>query len=481
MTIKTDTINGFKWSFIDTACSYFLTFWISIILARLLSPADYGLIGIVGIFMTFSRVFIDAGFSDALVRKIDCTKLDYSSVFVFNFVAATFFYAILFFAAPSISFFFNENQLVDLIRVSGLGLIISSGSSIHLVYFKKELNFKLLAMVGIFSTIVSGFISVTMAFNGFGVWSLVFSGLIQSGMKLLLLWIVNSQLIKFIFKLNILKEHFSFGSKIMLASFINVLYGNIYYLFIGKIYSSSTLGFYNKADGFQKLLSNNIGIIVRQVTYPVLSKLQENNLKLQENYRILIRFTSFVTFILLSGLFVVSESFVVVLIGIKWLPLVPMLKLLCFVGVLFPLISINTNILNVKGRSDLSLKIEVIKIILSIPTLILGYYFGIYIMIVGAIFSLILVYIVVMQFSNKVINYSIRDQLKDIFPTLKLILFSFTPTYFIMLYLNLPVFFELFTSFILSLTFLIIISEFFDNDEYNAIKKIVLKKINDKF
>ena len=183
MTIKTDTINGFKWSFIDTACSYFLTFWISIILARLLSPADYGLIGIVGIFMTFSRVFIDAGFSDALVRKIDCTKLDYSSVFVFNFVAATFFYAILFFAAPSISFFFNENQLVDLIRVSGLGLIISSGSSIHLVYFKKELNFKLLAMVGIFSTIVSGFISVTMAFNGFGVWSLVFSGLIQSGMK----------------------------------------------------------------------------------------------------------------------------------------------------------------------------------------------------------------------------------------------------------------------------------------------------------
>ena len=158
-----------------------------------------------------------------------------------------------------------------------------------------------------------------------------------------------------------------------------------------------------------------------------------------------------------------------------------MLKLLCFVGVLFPLISINTNILNVKGRSDLSLKIEVIKIILSIPTLILGYYFGIYIMIVGAIFSLILVYIVVMQFSNKVINYSIRDQLKDIFPTLKLILFSFTPTYFIMLYLNLPVFFELFTSFILSLTFLIIISEFFDNDEYNAIKKIVLKKINDKF
>ena len=203
-----------------------------------------------------------------LVRKIDCTKLDYSSVFVFNFVAATFFYAILFFAAPSISFFFNENQLVDLIRVSGLGLIISSGSSIHLVYFKKELNFKLLAMVGIFSTIVSGFISVTMAFNGFGVWSLVFSGLIQSGMKLLLLWIVNSQLIKFIFKLNILKEHFSFGSKIMLASFINVLYGNIYYLFIGKIYSSSTLGFYNKADGFQKLLSNNIGIIVRQVNLP---------------------------------------------------------------------------------------------------------------------------------------------------------------------------------------------------------------------
>lgn len=476
MTLKSKTINGFKWSFIDTIFKYLLTFFISIILARLLAPSDYGLIGIVGVFVAFSRVFIDGGFSDALIRKKDCTIEDYSSVFIFNLVLATFFYLLLFFAAPAISNFFKENQLTALVRVAGLGLVIGATSSVQSVILKKNLNFRLLAIIGFCSTIVSGIVSVTMAFNGFGVWSLVWSGLIQNSCTAILLWIFNHSCIKLVFKSYLIKEHFSFGSKIMFSSFIHAIYGNMYYVLIGKIYTPSLLGYYTRADNFQKLFSDNIDTIVRQVTYPVLAQLQHDQNKLKETYQILIRSTAFITFILLMGLFVVAEPFTVTLIGEKWLPSVPILKLLCFVGIFMPLISINTNILNVKGRSDLSLKVVIFKVLLAIPSLLLGYYYGIYMMIAGIIFTAFLTYLLVMYLSQLIIGYTITEQLKDLFPTVKLVLFSFTPVYFLSDVVQLSSIKLLIVQIFFGIVTIIIFGELFKNREYLLIKSFVIKK-----
>jgi len=476
MSLKNKALSGFKWSLIDTIFKYFLTFFISIILARLLSPTDYGLIGIVSVFIGFSRVFIDGGFSDALIRKIDCTVEDYSSVFVFNLVLATFFYSLLFFAAPAVSQFFKESRLTDLVRVAGLGLLTGAFSSVQSVILKKDLNFRLLALIGFGATIISGIVSVTMAFNGYGVWSLVYSGLIQSVVVALGLWFTNSSAIKFIFSVTILKEHFSFGSKIMFGSFIHAVYNNMYYILIGKIYTPSLLGYYTRADNFQKLFSDNIDIIVRQVTYPVLSQLQQNEDKLKNTYQILIRFTAFATFILLMGLFVVAKPFTITLIGEKWLPSVPFLQLLCFVGLLMPLISINTNILNVKGRSDLSLKIVLIKVVLAIPALILGYYYGVYLMIIGALFSVMIIYVIVMYYSKLIIGYAIKEQLLDLFPTLKLVFFSYIPVYLIGLLTEFSAIMTLTAQVFTAAIMLVLFAELFKNKEYLLIKEMSKKK-----
>lgn len=474
MTLKSKTISGFKWSIIDTALRYFLSFFISIILARILSPSDYGLVGMSAIFIAISRVFIDGGFSDALIRKTNCTVDDYSSILIFNIVLAFLLYFILFLTSNLISDFFNEPQLVDIIRVTGLGLIIGASSSIHSIYLKKILDFKLLAQIGFIGTIVSGLVSVIMAYWGYAFWSIIISGLIQGIVTSILLWLKRTNLeLKFKFKFKIIVEHFSFGSKIMFGSLIHVIYNNMYYALVGKIFNTAVLGYYTRADNFQKLFSDNIDTVVRQVTYPVLSQIQGDENKLKSTYKTMLRTTSFLSFILLMGLVVVAKSFIVTLIGVKWLTSVPYLQLLCFVGIFLPLISINSNILNVKGRSDLTLKIVTLKVLLSIPSLVFGYYLGIYAMIIGILISLLITYFIVIIFSNQVIKYSLKEQFLDILPAVKLVLLALSPIYFIEPFLNFSSFVVLSIQSMLSLILIIFWSEILKNTEYFLIKNII--------
>jgi O-antigen/teichoic acid export membrane protein len=481
MTLKAKTISGFKWSLIDTFFRYFLTFFISIILARLLSPSDYGLVGMAAIFISISRVFIDGGFSDALIRKVNCSVEDYSSVLIFNFAIALFFYIILFITSEKLSIFFNQPELVNIIKISGLGLIIGALASVHTVYLKKIINFKMQAKIGLASTLIAGIIAVIMAFNNYGFWSLVFSGLFQSTFTTILLWLSNNELkVKLSFKIEVIKEHFRFGSKIMFGSLLHVIYNNMHYALIGKLFNTSTLGYYTRADNFQKLFSDNIDIIVRQVTYPVLAQLQNEESKLKATYQIMLRTATFINFIILMGLFTVAQSFIVILIGEKWLPSVPYLQLLCFAGLFIPLISINTNILNVKGRSDLSLKLVIIKIILSLPSLLMGYYLGIFAMIIGILISLLITYFFVIYFTNQVIDYNIKEQFLDILPSIKIAVFSLTPVYLIGYFLTLSSFYLLLVQLLVGFVLIIVFGELLNNKEYLIIKNLAkssLKKI----
>ncbi len=477
MSLRDRTISSFKWSFIDSLSKYFLSFVIGIILARLLTPTDYGLVGMSAIFIAVSRVFIDGGFSDALIRKMEPTTDDYTSVFYFNIVLAVIFYLSLYFSSPWISDFFNEPLLVKIIRIAGLGLIISSTASIQVVILRKRLDFKRQAIIGFVSTMVSGIVSITMAFYNYGVWSLIYNGIIALMVSSILLWLFSSWRPKLNFKLSVIKEEFGFGSKIMAGSFINVIYNNMYYVLVGKIFSPAALGFFTKADNFQKLISGNIDIIVRQVTYPVLASIQNESDQLKAIYRLMIKNTAFITVVLLLGLAAISDYFIVTLIGEKWLTSAVYLQLLCIVGIFFPLISINTNILNVKGRSDLSLIVKLLMVIFSIPALIIGYYLGVVFMIWGMLVSVIILYSVVVLFTQKIIQYSVKEQLKDVFPAFKIGITMALPVYFVGQFLDFPNLAILLIQMALGILLFFILGETLENQEYLLIKSLITKQI----
>lgn len=422
-SLKQRTITGILWSSIDNLSNQGLLFLIGIILARLLTPEEYGLIGMITIFIAISGSFVNSGFSQALIRKKSCTDADLSTVFYFNIIAGTLFFGILLITAPSISKFFNEPQLTNLVRVLGLVLIIDALTIIQRTTLIKRIDFKLQTKITIISTVCSGTVGITMAYSGFGVWSLVVKALIQSTMSSLLLWFWNKWRPMLIFSKKSFTELFSFGYKLLFSGLIDTFYRNIYYVVIGKYFSAQELGFYTKADHFSNLPSKNINTIIARVSYPVLAQLQDDPLKLKGGYKKIIKHTMFITFILMAGLAAVAEPMIISLIGEKWRPSVVYLQLLCFVGALYPLNAINLNMLNVQGRSDLFLKLEIIKKTLAVPVIVIGIVWGVKVMILGMWFNTIVAYFINSYYSGRHIRYSIREQLFDIIPYLVLATF----------------------------------------------------------
>ena len=420
MTLKQKTVNGLIWSFIDNSVNLGIGFIIGIILARLLSPHEFGLVGMISIFIAISQSFIDSGFSQALIRKRECTQTDYSTVFIFNLAVGVFFYLALFFFAGSISIFFNEPQLKLLIQVLGISLIINALTIVQITQLSKRLDFKLQTRISIITSTVSGIVAVFMAFRGYGVWSLVAKTILQYTLNSILLWYWNKWRPFLIFDKKSFKEMFSFGYKLLLSGLIDTLYNNVYYLIIGKFFSAVQLGLYSRADQFQRLPSQNITRIIQRVSYPVLVTIHNDIPKLKFAYQKLIRSTMLITFVLMLGMAAVAKPMILTLIGDKWLPSVEYLQLLCFVGVFFPLHAINLNMLQVQGRSDLFLKLEIIKKIMAIPIIFLGIFFGIKIMIIGMFFNSLVAYYLNSYWSGKFLNYSIMEQIKDILPALLL-------------------------------------------------------------
>jgi O-antigen/teichoic acid export membrane protein len=349
-TLKQKTVSGLTWSFIDNFSNQGISFIVGIVLARILSPAEFGLIGMITIFIAISQSLIDSGFSQALIRKKDCTETDYSTTFYFNVFVAFFLYFLLFALSKSISIFYHEPKLTDLIRVLGLVLLINSFSLIQRTILVKQINFKLLTKISIISSVLSGFIGIFLAFKGYGVWSLVVKTIVQQLAISVLLWIWNHWRPSILFSYKILKNLFGFGSKLMAAGLINTIYQNIYYLVIGKFFSATQLGYYTRADQFNSLPSANITGVIQRVSYPVLTELQDEPEKLKAGYKKLIISTTFITFSALIGMASMAQPMILTLIGEKWLPVVQLLQILCFAAMLFPLHSLNLNLLLVKRR-----------------------------------------------------------------------------------------------------------------------------------
>lgn len=417
MSLREKTINGVIWNSISNFSVKGIDFVVGIILARLLTPSEFGLIGTITIFLVLSEVFINSGFNQALIRKQDCTQKDYSTAFFFNLSVAILLFFLLLITAQPISSFFKEPQLKLLIQVLGIGLIISSLTLVQQSILVKRIDFKLQTKINFLASILSGILGIYLAFAGFGVWSLVARSLSNRGFISLFLWIWNRWRPDWIFNKESFQNLFGFGSKLLLSGLLGTLLNNLNYLIIAKYFSAQELGYFTRAEMFKKLPSENVSSIITTVAYPVLAKVQNDNILLKRYFRKMFTNTFFIIIILMVGLAAISESLILVLIGDKWLPSVVLLQLLCFTGIMYPLNSMNINILNVVGRSDLYLKLQLIVQVLAIPNIFIGIFFGVKALIIGMNVISLIGYIIFNIESNKVLNYSIREQIIDILPS----------------------------------------------------------------
>ncbi len=375
--LKEKTLSGVKWSAIGNILTKGVTFLIGLILARLLSPADYGVTGMVGIFFAIAGTFIESGFGSALIRKQDCTDIDYSTAFYFNAVVGLFFCLLLSLAAPFIAEFFKTPILEGIVVVMSINMFISSLCIVQGTRLTAAVDFKSKAKIGLTTTIFSGVVGIVMAYNGYGVWSLVWQGVFANILRTILLLFTTKWYPKWQFSKESFKYLFSFGSKILTASMLHTIYCNLTTLIIGKYYSAKDLGYYSRGESLASLPSTNITAILRNVSYPILSKIQDDDKRLIQVYRKYIAVTSLVIFFGMFLLAALAKPLILTLLTDKWLQSVIFLQVFCFALMFDHLCQLNLNILYVKGRSDLVLRLEVIKKTISISMLVAAIPFGV--------------------------------------------------------------------------------------------------------
>lgn len=417
MSLKAKAISGFTWSFSENIASTISNFVIGIILARLLVPADFGLVGIIFVFISFITVFTDGGFSVALLQKKECTEKDFSSVFLLNMGFSVVLYLLLFLSAPLLASFFNQPMLAVLIRYAGLTLIINAIASIQNVILSKKVDFRAISIITISSSFISGVVAIILAYYDFKVWALVWRALLQAGLSTVLFFYFSAWRPKLIFDFFTVKSLFGFGSKLLLSNLLDKVFQNVYYFVIGKVYSPAQLGQYSRADMFSKIPSQNLLGVVQKVSFPILVELKGDDEKLRRGYRSLIQNTMFISFLAMFSMAASAESIVIMLIGEVWRPSILYLQLLCFSAVLFPLHALNLNMITLYGRSDILLRLEFVKKVLLLPVLFLGVYYSIEYMLYGMIGFSIAAYFLNASFSSRFVDYSISDQLIDLIPS----------------------------------------------------------------
>lgn len=392
-------------------------FIIGLILARILSPEEFGLVGMITVFLAISQSLADGGFGEALIRKKDATDSDFSTVFYFNLFASITIFGLFYLLAPSIASFYDQPELTDIGRVLGLIILINAVCITQRTQLTKKIDFRKQMKINLVSALVSGTVAIIMALRGFGVWSLVWRSVIRSAMQAILLWSTNRWLPSLAFSRESFRSLFSFGSKLLLTGLIDTVYNNIYLLIIGKFFSAPQLGYYSRADQFSRLVSHNLTRTVQRVSYPVLSLVQDENTRLREGYRKLLKATMYITFFLMLGMAAMARPMILTLIGERWLPSVEYLQLLCLAATLYPLHALNMNILNIKGRSDLLLKLEIVKKLLAIPVIILGIFLGIRALLIGMVLHSLVSYFLNSYYSGRLISYPAAEQLPDILPS----------------------------------------------------------------
>lgn len=413
--LKQKTLYGLLWSAIERFSVQIIQFLVQIVVARLLVPSDYGMIGMLAIFLALAQTFTDGGFGNALIQKKDRTQTDYYTVFWFNLCVGICLAIAFFLSAGAIARFYRLPTLEIVIQIMSINLIILALQIVHKTILTINIDFKTQAKSSLFSVLVAGIVSIVMAYKGCGVWALVAQSIIINFLQTALFWYWVKWRPKLVFSKASFKKLFSFGSKILGANLIHTIYLNLYTLVIGKKFSSHTLGLYTRADQFAQFPSSNITGILWRVTYPIMSSIQDDNQRLTNIYRSYVRLSAFIIFPLMMGLAALAEPFIVFILTKKWIGVVPILQIICFSYMFYPINAIAQNLMQVKGRSDLFLRLEIVKKIIGVALLFAILPWGMnwvcYSLIVYALINLA----INTYYTARLIPFGIAKQLCDIF------------------------------------------------------------------
>lgn len=414
--LKHRIINGLFWKFGQSVGQQGLQFVIQIILARLLLPKHFGLIGMITIFIAISQTIMNSGLGLSLIQKRDTNQKDFSTVFLYNLFLSTILVGAFYLTAPLISSFYNEKELASLIRFLSLVLILNAFTLTQNAMLQKELRFKDLARINIMSILLSGTISIFMAYNGYGVWSLATQVLLNSLFRALFLWLNNKWLPTHGFSRQSFKSLFPYGSRLLLASLLNTAYQNIYLVIIGKVFNATSLGFYSQARKFEEIPTINLANIVESVTFPAFSIIQDDDNRLRKGYKQSLKMLSFINLPFMMFLIAEAEHIFALVLTEKWLPSVPYFRLFCIIGMIYPISNLNLNILRVKGRADILLNLTVVKLTLSVITIAITVQFGILVLVIGQVLLTTIAYFLNSFFAGRFIDYGTRKQIIDMLP-----------------------------------------------------------------
>jgi O-antigen/teichoic acid export membrane protein len=415
-TLKSKATKGMLWSALDKFAVQAGHFAIGIVLARLLMPEDFGLIGMLSIFIAISQTFIDSGMGSGLIQKKDRSNHDFSTVFVFNLAVSVTFYFILYFSAPLIAQFYSMPQLVMLTRVLSLNIIINSLAIVQRTKLTINIDFKTIAKVNVASVFISGIVAVYFAYSGLGVWALVIQNLVRAAIAVLMLWFLSRWAPSLVFSKESFKNLFGFGSKLLIAGLYARTLQEVYNITIGKFYQAAELGFYTRARSFVDITNGTITSILQQVTYPILASLQDDRDRMVSVYSRLIRMTAFFVFPAMTLLALLAEPFVLFFLTEKWLPAVVLLQLMAFARIFYPISALNMNILNAVGRSDLFLKVDLSKFPVIVLVLIITIPLGVKAIVIGHIVTSFISFFINSYMPGKLFGYGALKQLRDMIP-----------------------------------------------------------------
>ena len=418
--INNNTIYNFFWRFAERCGAQLVTFIVSIVLARILMPGDYGTVALVTAFTTIMQVFVDSGLSTALIQKKDADDLDFSSVFYFNFVICIILYLIMFFAAPVIASFYEMPELVPIVRVISLTIIISGVKGVQQSYVSRNMLFKRFFYATLGGTIFSAFLGIAMAYAGFGVWAIVAQQLSNTAIDTLILWITVKWRPKLMFSWERLKGLLEFGWKMLASGLLDTVYNNLRNLLIGKIYSSSDLAFYNQGDKFPNLIVTNINTSIDSVLLPAMSKEQDSKDKVKSMTRRSIMVSCYIMAPLMIGLACCAKNIVTLILTEKWLPCVSFLQIFCITYMFYPIHTANLNAIKAMGRSDLFLKLEIWKKVIGMILLLSTMFISVKAMAYSLLLSTLASMIINSWPNKKLLNYSFMEQMKDILPSILL-------------------------------------------------------------
>lgn len=478
-SLKQQTISGMLWSAIQRFGTMIISFVSNIVLARLLSPDDYGCIGLLTIFIVLAETFVNGGFGAALIQKKNATQEDYSTVFYWNILVAILLYVVLFFIAPYVAVFYKIPLLSSVLRVQGIILIIHALSIVQLNILRKQLQFKKLSVIQIVASIISVVIAIILAYEGFGVWTLVVQQLLMAFIVTVILWLTTVWKPTLCFSIKSFKELFGYGAFLLLSDLLNALCNNLQGLIIGRKYSAVDMGFYSQARKLETIPTTSISQVVNLVAFPVYSKLQDNKEQLYLAVQKSSRMMNFLNFPLMILLVVIAEPLIVFLYSDKWMESIPYFQILCLSGLVNCVQSINYQVVCAIGKSKLIFRWNVLKRIVGITSILVGMNFGVKGILWGMVFSFYFTALVNILVASPFTSYNLSQQIKDILPILLNAVLSAFVTYYLGQLLDVHYILFMFIQIFVYISLYVSIAKIFRSgelEEYFSIVKSYLKR-----